>query len=98
LSDYWIDLCYATDTLDRYALLRSNTGDAKMTHGQNEQLPEKITFYLATLRDPLQAYCDKTGESPSRVVRKSLAKLLKVYIPSVQAGNPQIAEQNKARA
>jgi len=58
-------------------------------------LPRKITFILDSLREPLEAYCEKTGEKPSQVVRKAVAKFLKTNAPTLQVGNPNFMKQSK---
>lgn len=58
-------------------------------------MSECITFRLGPLREPLDARCEKTGETPSEVIRLGLAKELDVPVPELVPGNPNAAAQSK---
>lgn len=49
---------------------------------------EKLTIRLGPLAGPLAERCERTGETPSEVVRKALARLLGEPLPEMPEGNP----------
>lgn len=57
-------------------------------------VPDQLNVRLGGLREPLDARCDATGESPREVIRLALAKELGVEAPKMSAGNPNIAEES----
>jgi len=59
---------------------------------------DRITFRLGPLAEPLAAYCEKHGTTPSDVIRMALAKALRVKVPKMPPGNPAIGEQADAGA
>jgi hypothetical protein len=59
---------------------------------------DRITFRLGPLAEPLAAYCEKHGITPSDAIRLSLAKMLRVKVPKMPPGNPAIGEQADAGA
>jgi hypothetical protein len=59
---------------------------------------DRITFRLGPLAGPLAAYCEKHGTTPSDVIRTALAKMLRVKVPKMPPGNPDIGEQADAGA
>lgn len=71
----------------------------KTENMKEKKFPSRVSVYLSSLEEPLKEYCEKTGESPSQVIRKAIAKLLKVSVPVVEMGNPILLEhvRNKAK-
>jgi hypothetical protein len=59
---------------------------------------DRVTFRLGPLAEPLAAYCEKHGTTPSDVIRMALAKMLRVKVPKMPPGNPAIGEQADAGA
>jgi hypothetical protein len=59
---------------------------------------ERITFRLGSLAEPLAAYCEKHGTTPSDAIRLAVARLLRVEVPEMTPGNPDIGEQAEAGA
>jgi len=59
---------------------------------------DRITFRLGSLAEPLSAYCEKHGTTPSEAIRLALSRLLRVEAPEMTLGNPAIAEQAEAGA
>jgi hypothetical protein len=59
---------------------------------------DRVTFRLGPLAEPLAAYCEKHGTTPSDVIRLALAKMLRVKVPKMTPGNPAIGEQAEAGA
>lgn len=63
--------------------------------------PDRCTFRLGDLAEPLHAAAAKSGRTLSEEIRSRLARSLKVPAPEMPAGNPnmaQIARQgNQAR-
>jgi hypothetical protein len=59
---------------------------------------DRITFRLGTLAEPLAAYCEKHGTTPSEAIRLALSRLLRVEAPEMPPGNPAIGEQAEAGA
>ena len=59
---------------------------------------DRITFRLGPLAGPMAAYCDKHGTTPSKAIRLALSTLLRVDVPEMTPGNPDIGEQAEAGA
>jgi len=59
---------------------------------------DRVTFRLGPLAQPLAAYCEKQGTTPSDVIRLAVARLLRVEAPAMPPGNPDIGEQASAGA
>jgi hypothetical protein len=59
---------------------------------------DRVTFRLGSLAEPLVAYCEKHGTTPSDAIRLALAKMLRVKVPKMPPGNPTIGEQADAGA
>jgi hypothetical protein len=59
---------------------------------------DRVTFRLGSLAEPLTAYCEKNGTTPSDVIRLAVAKLLRVAAPDMPPGNPAIGEQAEVGA
>ncbi len=59
---------------------------------------DRITFRLGSLAEPLAAYCQKHGTTPSDAIRLAVAKLLRVAAPEMPMGNPAIGEQAEVGA
>jgi hypothetical protein len=60
--------------------------------------PDRITFRLGPLAGPMAEYCKKHGVTPSEAIRMALAKMLRVKVPKMPPGNPDIGEQADAGA
>jgi hypothetical protein len=60
--------------------------------------PDRITFRLGSLAEPLAAYCKKHGTTLSDAIRLALSRLLRVEAPEMPPGNPAIGEQADAAA
>ncbi len=58
-----------------------------------DAMDDRLTFRLGSLVEPLAAYCEKHGCTPSEAIRKAVARLLHVDAPEMPQGNPSIAEQ-----
>jgi hypothetical protein len=61
-------------------------------------MADRITFRLGPLLEPLAAYCEKHGISPSDAIRLALSRMLRVEAPEMTPGNPDIGEQAEAGA
>ena len=59
---------------------------------------DRLTFRLGPLAEPLAAYCEKHGITPSDAIRLAVAKLLRVAAPDMPMGNPAIGEQAEVGA
>jgi hypothetical protein len=59
---------------------------------------DRVTFRLGPLAEPLASYCEKHGTTPSDVIRMALAKMLRVKVPKMPPGNPDIGKQADAGA
>jgi len=59
---------------------------------------DRITFRLGSLLEPLAAYCEKHGITPSEAIRLALSRMLQVEAPEMTPGNPDIGEQAEAGA
>ena len=59
-------------------------------------LGEKITFRPGALSEAMLKRCCEKGITPSQLVRKAVAKLLKVEEPEMIHGNPNIADHSEA--
>jgi hypothetical protein len=59
---------------------------------------DRITFRLGPLAGPMADYCKKHGVTPSEAIRQALAKMLRVKVPEMRPGNPDIGEQAQAGA
>ena len=59
---------------------------------------DRITFRLGPLAGPLADYCEKHGTTPSEAIRLALSRLLRVEMPEMTPGNPDIGERAKAGA
>lgn len=59
---------------------------------------DRVTFRLGPLAEPLAAYCEKHGITPSDAIRIAVAKLLRVAAPNMPLGNPAIGEQAEVGA
>jgi hypothetical protein len=59
---------------------------------------DRITFRLGSLLKPLAAYCEKHGTTPSEAIRLALSRMLRVEVPEMTPGNPDIGEQAEAGA
>jgi hypothetical protein len=55
----------------------------------------KLTIVLGPLAEPLAAYCEKHGTTPSEAARLALAKLLRVKPPKMVEGNPAFVRGRK---
>lgn len=55
-------------------------------------MKDPMSLRLGTLREPLLARCDRTGETPSEVCRLGIAKELGVATPEMSAGSAANAE------
>lgn len=51
-------------------------------------IPEKITFRLGHLAEPLGQWCDKHQIKPSEAARRAVASMLGAEAPEMQVGNP----------
>jgi hypothetical protein len=60
--------------------------------------PDRITFRLGPLAGPMAEYCKKHGVTPSEAIRMALANMLRVKVPKMPPGNPDIGEQADAGA
>jgi hypothetical protein len=60
--------------------------------------PDRITFRLGPLAGPMSDYCKKHGVTPSEATRLALAKMLRVKVPQMPPGNPDIGGQADAGA
>jgi len=52
-------------------------------------IPKKLDFITGQLADPLGAWCDSTGKSPSEALRLALAAFLGVDAPQVAPKPPR---------
>ena len=59
---------------------------------------DRITFRLGSLLGPLAAYCEKHDTTPSEAIRLALSRLLRVEVPEMTPGNPDIGEHAEAGA
>jgi len=57
----------------------------------------RITFRPGDLAEPLTAYCEQHGVTPSEATRLALAKMLKVEPPQMPEGNPAFRVKRKNR-
>ena len=63
-----------------------------------DAMNDRVTFRLGSLAEPLAAYCEKHGTTPSEAIRLALSRLLRVDVPEMTPGNPHIGEQAEAGA
>ena len=61
-------------------------------------MTDRLTFRLGPLAGPLAAYCEKHDTTPSETIRLALSRLLRVDVPEMTPGNPDIGEQAEAGA
>ena len=59
---------------------------------------DRITFRLSSLLEPLAAYCERHGATPSDAIRLALSRMLRVEAPAMPPGNPDIGKQAEAGA
>lgn len=60
-------------------------------------IPEKLTVRLGDLRQPLESWCDKHGETPSEAVRLAVANLLCVEPPSMDGHLANLRQNQKPK-
>lgn len=60
-------------------------------------MKDPMSLRLGPLREPLLARCDRTGETPSDVLRLALAKELCVATPEMAPGNVATLKQFASR-
>jgi hypothetical protein len=49
---------------------------------------ERVTIRTGSLQGALEAYCERTGQTPSQVLRDALAAWIDSESPAMPAGNP----------
>jgi len=61
-------------------------------------MKEPMSLRLGPLAGPLLKRCESTGETPSDVLRKALAKELGIGVPAMPQGFAAMSEKKAAKA
>lgn len=54
---------------------------------------DRLTLRLGPLADPLRAYAEDNGISPSEAIRVAIARLLGEPVPQLQIGDPELGSR-----
>lgn len=59
---------------------------------------DRVSFRLGKLANPLNTYCQTTGQTTSQAIRQAVALMLRVEVPEMAVGNPNASRETAIAA